>query len=189
MSVDSIEASEKKYLFLGAICWIVSIFAYWWVIDIQIDFVLLMFFWVIAFLMPFVFVFVPPLLRLSSNNALKNWQGIHYLFNRARVRVLYSSGLVWLATEDVLVALELPRDKDHMYRLLMGKQHQIIPGTQVIGISEEHLRDFVLGTNAEAAQHFVLWFERQILRPIKNKVDQGFYVPEAVDNYSQKNNK
>ncbi|HEY5994784.1 MAG TPA: hypothetical protein VIU46_09335 [Gallionellaceae bacterium] len=46
---------------------------------------------------------------------------------------------------------------------------------------EDHIRNCILGTRAPEAQRFVLWFEREVLKPIKYRAANRMPIPEEVD--------
>ena len=180
MSIELFEFSWGKYIFLGAVCIAQSIFAKWWMAGHPIWLIFSAAFWGLIFFTPLLFDIVPRIFKSPHHRALAEFQGIYYSFGGQRVRVFYSDKLVWLATTDVYVALGLEIAKDDMRRLLLGKRHRVIPNTEIVGISEEHLRSFVTGTRANEAEKFNLWFERGILLPIRNKVRDGLSIAEEV---------
>jgi len=183
MSVDFFEVSFKKYIFLGLVCVVENYFAYWWLGGHPMWLVLAAAFWGVFFLTPLAMDIVPRMFAARREKSVEDSQGIHYIFGRTAVRVMYSSSsdLVWVPTEDVYDALGLKLPKAELHRLQAGKMHTIIPGTEIVGISEAHLRNFVLGTRSPEAQKFALWFEREVVHPIRYKVERRMRVPEEVD--------
>jgi len=171
------EPSWKKYRALALICVLYTAFAYWWMGPS----LLIPMFWGLVFVTPLVMDFVPRLFRHPHHKALEEFQGVHYMFGGTRVRVLYAGGLVWVATQDVYDALGLRLGKQDLRRLLLGKKHCMIPGTQIVGISEVHLAHFVSGMRSDEAQRFTWWFEREVVKPIKTRIDRGLPVAEAVE--------
>lgn len=174
------EFSWKKYIYLGVVCIAQNIFAKWWMAGHPIWLVFAAAFWGLIFFTPLMFDIVPLLYWTHHRMSLAEFQGIHYTFDGKRVRVIYSDKLIWLATTDVYNDLELVLTKNDMRRLLLGKRHRVIPNTEIVGISEEHFRSFVTGTRANEAEKFNLWFERNVLLPIRNKVRDGLPVAEEV---------
>lgn len=173
--------SKQKYIFLGLLCVVQNIFAYWWMRGHSIWLILAAAFWGILFFTPLVFDLVPRMRAARRARAMEESHGVHYMFDRTTVRVLYSSGRVWLAAADVYGALGVKLGKEELRKLQVSQRHSIIPGTQIMGISEDHLRSCVAGTRSPEAERFSLWFEREVLMPIKNRVAQRMHIPEEVD--------
>jgi hypothetical protein len=183
MSIDFFELSYKKYIFLGSICIAENYFAYWWLGGHPMWLLLAAAFWGALFFTPLAMDIVPRIFAARREKRMEDVQGVHYMFGRTAVRVMYSSSsdLVWVPTEDVCDALGLKLGKEELRRMQNGKVHAIIPGTEIIGISEARLRAFALSTRSPEAQRFVLWFEREVVKPIRYKVEQRMRVPEEVD--------
>lgn len=181
MSINFFEFSFRKYLFLGAICIAQNLAAHWWMNGYPIWMIVAAAFWGVVFFTPLAIDVVPRVLDARREIGMGDLQGVYYTFDMNEVRVLYSQGLVWLATKDVYRALGLPFGRGERKRIQLDKRHRTIPGTHILGISEKYLPGFVTATRSPEAQRFNLWFEREVLHPIHKKVEQGVRVPEAVE--------
>jgi hypothetical protein len=181
MTVDFFEFNKEKYIFLGLVCVALSIFAHWWMDGHPIWMISAAAFWAIVFFTPLVIDLAPRILEARRARKLAALQGVNYMFGMSNIRVMYAQGLVWLATEDVYEALGLRFGKAEQRKLQADKRHRDVPGTEILGISETYLPDFVLSTRSSEALRFNLWFEREVLKPIRNKIAQGVHVPEAVE--------
>ncbi len=180
MNAAFFEFSCKKYAALGAICLGFSMLARWWFMGVPVWIFCAAAFWALVFLTPLAMDLVPRLVRHPQTMALEEFQGVHHEFGGQRVRVLYAEGLVWLATKDIYGALGLAWNRDELRRLAQDKRHGHIPGTQLIGIAEQHVADFVARSGAPEARRFNLWFQREVLFPIRTKVERGIAVAETV---------
>ncbi len=175
------EFSKKKYVFLALVCVAQNAFAYWWMGGHPMWFILAAAFWGVVFLTPLVMDLVTRSVSERRARREQESQGVNYMFGMTPVRVMYSSDRVWLATEDVYHALGLKLGKEELRKLQISTWHSIVPGTQITGISEDHVRRFALSTTSPEAQRFVLWFEREVLHPIKHRVENRMRIPEEVD--------
>ncbi len=173
--------SKQKYIFLGLLCVVQNLFAYWWMRGHSIWLILAAAFWGILFFTPLAFDLVPRMRAARRERETEASHGVHYMFGRTAVRVLYSAGQIWLAAEDVYDALGVKPRAEELRRLQISQRHSIVPGTQIMGISEAHLRSCVAGTRSPEAQRFMLWFEREVAWPIKNRVAQRMHIPEEVE--------
>lgn len=169
----------KKYLALGATCGALSWAGYFGMGAISLPFIAAL--WGLIFFTPLMVDLVPRIFRHSHAQALGGLQGTHYVFERTRVRVYYAQDKVWLATEDVCRALQMPISHTTLQHLLDGKRHHIIPGTKIVGISEVHMQAFLRHSHAQEKDRFLVWFERGVVLPIRTKIERGIHVPERVD--------
>jgi hypothetical protein len=180
MEDNFFEFSKKKYAFLALVCLAQNYFAYWWMGGHPMWIILAAAFWAVVFLTPLAMDVILQAVRRRATREEES-QGVNYMFGRTAVRVMYSSDRVWLATEDVYHALGLKLDKEELRKLQISSWHSIVPGTQITGISEDHVRKFALSTTSPEAQRFALWFEREVLHPIRHRVAQRMHIPEEVD--------
>lgn len=168
----------EKYLLLLVVSLALSAFA--WHAMREVALPMIAAFWGIVFITPALMDFVPWLLQAQKRRALKALNGTYYAFGKTHVRVFYAADLIWVVSEDLHQALGQPLDAVEHQRLQRGNRHLIIPGTPHLGISETHLRDYVLSLRCEERQRFVGWFEKEIVAPLRNKRDQGLPIAETI---------
>ncbi len=185
MEIDILKPSIAKYVFLAALCIPFSLvlyaFVYYELFTPTVAILLGAVFWGYVFLLPLVMDFAPQLARHPTKVAFQGIQGTHYTFDNARVRVFYSEGKVWLATQDIYSALNLPLSSAERRRLVDGKRHSVIPGTKIIGVSETNFASCMLYLRTPEKERFMLWVERSVMLPIHNKAEQGIAISEEVN--------
>lgn len=130
-------------------------------------------FWGIVFFTPALMDVLPWLFQYQKRRALQALNGKHYEFGATRIRVFYAADRIWVASEDLHHALGSTLSDTDRLRLQRGNRHLTVPGTKVMGISEEHLRDYVLGLQSADKNRFVLWFENDVAKPLHLKIEQG----------------
>lgn len=168
----------EKYLLLLATSLALSAFA--WHAMREVALPMIAAFWGIVFITPALMDFVPWLLQYQKHRALKALNGTYHAFGKTRVRVFYAANLIWVVSEDLHLALGEPLDAVDRQRLQRGQRHLTIPGTSHLGISETHLRDYVLSLRSEERHRFILWFEQQVVTPIRNKRDREQSIAETI---------
>lgn len=178
MDSDFMQPSRRKYVGLAVVCTIFSILAIWWTNG---GILLAAMFWGLVFFTPLVMDFVPRLLNQPHKQALRELQGKHYVFGRTPVRIYYSAGKVWIPTRDLYNALELPLAKSGLERLVEEQRAGIIPNTTIQGLSESQVASFLRYSRSTEKDRFQVWFERQVVLPIHNKVKRGLPIAEQVD--------
>ncbi len=168
----------EKYLLLFVVSLALSTFA--WHAMREVALPMIAAFWGIVFITPALMDFIPWLFQAQKRRALKALNGTYYAFGKTPVRIFYAAELIWIVSDDLHQALGQPLDDIDRLRLQRGNRHLIIPGTPHLGISETHLRDYVLSLRSEARQRFIGWFEQQIVAPMRNKRDQGLPIAEII---------
>lgn len=185
MEIDILKPSVAKYVFLAALCIPFSLvlyaFVYYELFAPTASILLGAVFWGYVFLLPLVMDFAPQLARHPTKVAFQGIQGTHYTFDNARVRVFYSEGKVWLASQDIYSALNLSLSSAELRRLVDGKRHGIIPGTKIVGVSETNFAASMRHLRAREKDRFVHWVERSVLLPMHNKAAQGIAIREDVN--------
>ncbi len=179
MDHSFMQPSIKKYVSLALVSVAFSFFALWWTDGRGI--LLVAMFWGVVFFTPLALDFVPILLNQPATQVLQALQGKHYVFGRTPLRIYYAAGEVWVATQDLYQALELPLAQSGLERLVDEQRSRCVPGTNVQGIAESQLPGFLRYSRAQEKDKFLLWFQRQVAYPIHTKVARGLPIAEQVD--------
>lgn len=137
-------------------------------------------FWGIVFFTPAPMDVLPWLFQYQKRRALQALNGKHYEFGATRIRVFYAADRIWVASEDLHRALGLPLNDIDRQRLQRGNRHLTVPGTNIMGISEDDLRDYVLSLRSTENQKFILWFENNVAQPLHTKIALGNAIPERT---------
>ncbi len=161
------EFNWKKCAVLGGICLAFTGLARWWLGGQALWLFYAAAFWALAFCTPLALDLVPRFVRQSPPQPT---DGMHYQFGGCPIRVRYAEGQVWLATRDLYAALGLLWGREELRQIAQDPRHGRIPGTQLIGIPERHVAEFVARTGAPDAQRFNRWFEREVLAPIRARM-------------------
>lgn len=104
------------------------------------------------------------------------WQGRYYAYQGRHVRFYLIDGEVWAATEDVFAIVRPVPDQRELR--LMGAGYALIPGQQIMGISEAALRRMMdVRTAYRHAQpgmlKFLHWLNHEALPNVRRHPDSS----------------
>jgi hypothetical protein len=133
-------------------------------------------FWGIVLVTPIIMEVIPWLYHLQREAALGKLNGKYYEFGATPIRIFYTQQQIWIATDDLHQSLGEPLTEIDWHRLQRGGRHTLIPGTRIVGISEIHLHAYIINLRSPEKQRFILWFERNVAKPIHTRQALGLPI-------------
>ncbi len=119
---------------------------------------------------PAVMALLPAYLHWVRERIWHRWQGRYYAFDDRQIRVVEARGQLWFSSADVHAALGIARRPASAAAFLAAERRQ----DDEIGeaLSNAGLARLLARSTDARVQRFLLWAERDVSRPWRNKQDR-----------------
>jgi hypothetical protein len=103
-----------------------------------------------------------------SHQPLQAWQGSYYAFDDVQVRIYEVDGALWFAVADILMSIGAKRVPPRFLATHRAELRRV-PGTALQALPAASLPALLEPMREPAAGRFLLWAQRDVVRPWERK--------------------
>lgn len=102
----------------------------------------------------------------------REWEGAYYAFNEVQVRVYEDDGQLWFVVPDVLRSIGI-KQVPAAFRAVHPGDVKEIPGHRLKALNPKGVEHLLGKMRDHEAGRFLLWMEREVVKPWQKKRELG----------------